>query len=47
MVNEPSFVLKSKNGGMNWGYCMKSKKAPALTFFAVVKTSTLEHSESK
>lgn len=47
MVNEPSFVLDAKNGGMNWGYCVQEKKAPPVKFYAVVETSTLTHSDTK
>lgn len=46
MVNEPSFVLNAKNGGMNWGYCLKDKQMPPQKYFAIVTTSTLEHSET-
>ncbi len=46
MVNEPSFVLDTKNGGMNWAYCMNPKKAPAQKFFAIVETSNIAHSET-
>ncbi len=47
MVNEPSFVLNTKNGGMNWAYCMDPKKVPPRKFFAVVQTSAISHSGTK
>jgi len=47
MVNEPSFTLNPSKGGMNWGYCVPEKKAPPVTFFAIVETSGLVRSETK
>ena len=46
MVNEPSFVLDNKKGGMNWGFCAIEKKGLPKQFFAVMATSSLEHSET-
>lgn len=47
MVNEPSFTLDSKNGGMNWGFCIADKAAPPITYVAIVDTSNIVHSETK
>ncbi len=47
MVNEPSFVLDAKKGGMNWAYCIDPKKEPPQKFFALVETSNIKGSETK
>ena len=47
MVNEPTFVLDSKNGGMNWGKCIEEKETPPFDYKSVVEVSTLPGSETK
>jgi hypothetical protein len=47
MVNEPTFSLNPKNGGMNWGYCKPiPKTGPTLKYNVVIETSKLENSET-
>lgn len=47
MINEPSFTLDAKNGGMNWGYCVPEQKKKPENYFAIVDTSNILHSETK
>jgi len=47
MVNEPSFILKPANGGMNWAFCMEEKVSPPTKYVAIVDTSSLPESETK
>jgi len=47
MINEPSFTLDPKNGGMNWGYCVDPKKEELTKYFAIVDTSNIVHSDTR
>jgi len=47
MVNEPTFVLNTKNGGMNWGYCVKENESGIVEYDTTVKTSTIPNSGTK
>jgi len=47
MVNEPSFVLDAKKGGMNWGYCVDKADVPEFKYMALVETSSLSGSATK
>jgi len=47
MVNEPSFVLDAKKGGMNWGYCIDKADVPPFKYMALVETSSLNGSDTK
>jgi len=47
MINEPSFVYNSQNGGMNWGYCLEEKIAPPIKYYAIIETSNIIESGSK
>jgi len=55
MVNEPSFVLNDKLGGMNWAYCNASSGSSngkggnmqTQKYLSIVTTSTLKDSETK
>jgi len=58
MVNEPSFVLNDKLGGMNWAYCNASSGSgngkdgkggnmQIQKYLSIVTTSTLKDSETK
>jgi len=47
MVNEPTFSLNPKNGGMNWGYCRPIPKTGAvINYNVLIQTSKLENSET-
>jgi len=47
MVNEPSFKLDQKNGGMNWSFCTPPKKDEVVNFSIIVDTSSLPKSATK
>lgn len=46
MVNEPTFSLDMKNGGLNWGFCKKPDKNANDKYTAIVYTSSKENSET-
>ena len=43
MVNEPTFVLNTKLGGMNWGYCVNEDLHKLVNYSAETVTSGLNH----
>jgi len=49
MSNEPTFSLNTKNGGMNWGFCMVvNKKTGGIKskYIAIIETSKVPLSET-
>jgi hypothetical protein len=48
MANDPSYVFKASNGGINWGFCKpKSNKPKQITYKVEIHTSSLNDSGTK
>jgi hypothetical protein len=48
MANDPSYVFKASNGGINWGFCKpKSNKPKQITYKVDIHTSSLTESGTK